>query len=202
MKYQRTYHLSFSNVEDDSKFGDFSHLEGKDIIVTEKMDGENTGITNKLVHARSLDSNNHPSRNWVKGFASNFQYLMKDEEKIFGENLYAAHSVKYESLLSYFYGFALYKGDICSSWDDTVKYFADKNIISVPVLYRGIFNNDKIREIFNSLDLETSEGIVVRNADSFHYNDFEYNVFKAVRQNHVITDQHWTTNWEKNNLFK
>lgn len=35
------------------------------------------------------------------------------------------------------------------------------------------------------------EGFVVRNFESFHYDDFSTNVGKWVRPKHVTTDQHW-----------
>ena len=42
------------------------------------------------------------------------------------------------------------------------------------------------------------EGFVVRNIDSFKYEDFSKNVGKYVRANHVQTNQHWTENWKPN----
>lgn len=36
------------------------------VVITEKMDGENTTLYRDGLHARSLDSRHHPSRNWVK----------------------------------------------------------------------------------------------------------------------------------------
>ncbi len=45
------------------------------------------------------------------------------------------------------------------------------------------------------------EGIVIRNAESFPIEDFQYNVVKYVRANHVQTDQHWKSNWKKAKLI-
>jgi hypothetical protein len=44
------------------------------------------------------------------------------------------------------------------------------------------------------------EGIVSRNADEFAVVDFQQNVFKYVRKNHVKTDEHWTRNWRRAKL--
>ena len=44
------------------------------------------------------------------------------------------------------------------------------------------------------------EGFVVRNVDSFAYEDFSKNVAKYVRKNHVQTDEHWTKNWQPNKV--
>ena len=35
------------------------------------------------------------------------------------------------------------------------------------------------------------EGYVVRNANRFKFEDFQDNIAKYVRANHVTTDQHW-----------
>ena len=57
MKYPRTYHLPFSPgaTKDDKRLsGDwFSHYKGKEVVITEKLDGENSCITRYDVFARS-----------------------------------------------------------------------------------------------------------------------------------------------------
>ena len=42
----------------------------EDLVITEKMDGENTTIHNGGTFARSPDSRYHPSRDWLKAFAA------------------------------------------------------------------------------------------------------------------------------------
>ena len=58
-KYPRTYHLHYSEKKsnnDDKVHINDSHFNGKEVIVTVKMDGENTSIYNDFIHARSLNS--------------------------------------------------------------------------------------------------------------------------------------------------
>ena len=45
------------------------------------------------------------------------------------------------------------------------------------------------------------EGFVVRNADSFNYNDFDKNVGKYVRYQHLKTDANWSKTWENNKII-
>ena len=54
-KYNRTYHLSWSlgATNDDRISNSVDSLLGKEIVITEKLDGENTGMTNDGVYARS-----------------------------------------------------------------------------------------------------------------------------------------------------
>lgn len=196
MKYPRTYHCEWSfGATDDDKIVSTSKLlenfAGKRIIITEKRDGENTTIRNDKCHARSLDSNNHPSRDWVKGLWGNIQYLIPENLRICGENLYAKHSIKYTNLESYFEVFNIWIDDVCLDWENTVFYCNYFNLIHVPVLYDGIFDLSFIQQFHKNLDLNHQEGYVVRLYESFKYNQFQQSVFKWVRQNHVNTDVHW-----------
>ena len=192
IKYPSTPHISKSeSITLDDIMGDASILSGKRIIITEKRDGENTTMYSDHIHARSLDSNNHPSRNYVKGMWATIRYMIPNGYRICGENLYAKHSIYYDSLDSYFEAFNVWDGDVCLDWDSTVEFVTGLGIITVPILYDGIFDERIISDIINSLDTSIQEGVVIRNADSFKHNEFSQNVFKWVRKNHVQTDQHW-----------
>lgn len=193
VKYPRTYHLSFSegSTSDDKFLKDFSSLNGADIVVTLKMDGENTTLYNDHIHARSLDSDNHYSRNWVKQFHSTFAHDIPNNMRICGENMYAKHSIYYPNLESYFYGFSVWENDLCLSWQDTLEYFSLLGIVPVKTLYEGIYDESILLNIAKNLDKNTNEGFVVRLKDSFKYKDFYKCVAKYVRANHVTTSNHW-----------
>ena len=138
-----------------------------------------------------MDSQHHPSRDWVKAFWSTFRHEIPEGFRICGENLYAQHSLRYDDLKSYFYMFSMWEGKRCLSWDETVMWADLLGIEMVPVLYDGIFDEVKIREIAEGLDPEKVEGLVVRVAGEFNYDDFSRAVAKYVRANHVTTDTHW-----------
>ena len=57
-KYPRTPHLPFSpgGTKDDRRLRDINCFVGKEVVVTEKMDGENTSIYRDYYHARSINS--------------------------------------------------------------------------------------------------------------------------------------------------
>lgn len=188
-KYPRTPHLPWSKGAslDDIVLSECLMFEDKNIVITEKMDGENTTMYCDHIHARSVDSANHPSRNWVKNFWNTIRHDIPHNMRICGENLYAKHSLGYTNLPSFFLGFSVWIDDKCLSWDETQEWFSLLQIHSVPVLYRGRFNLDKL-PIINS---EKQEGYVIRNADSFYYSDFNKNVAKYVRAGHVTTEEHW-----------
>lgn len=192
-KYPKTMHLPWSPglQNDDRLIEDLSVLQGlTDIVITEKMDGENATLYHDHYHARSLDSRHHPSRDWIKAFHGNLKYRIVDDFRICGENMYAEHSIRYDELESYFMGFSVWNNhtNMCWPWDDTVYLFESLDIKPVRVLYRGPWN----QSWFDNYELpDGSEGYVVRNANEFHFDDFKTNVAKFVRKDHVQTDEHW-----------
>lgn len=194
IKYPRTFHLPWSagKSSDDKVLSSIDHFLDKEVIVSEKMDGENTSLYKDYIHARSIDSRNHSSRNWVKNFWNNIGQDIPKGWRICGENLYAQHSIKYNNLKSYFYGFSIWdENNVCLSWEETIEWFTLLNIVPVPVLYKGLFNIDIVKIIQKELDKDKIEGYIIRLADSFKYNNFKYSIAKYVRKNHVQTDKHW-----------
>lgn len=86
----------------------------------------------------------------------------------------------------------------CLSWSDTKIWLELLDIPSVPVLYKGTWDETVIRSLYNSdIDIATREGYVVRLADSFHYKDFKQSVAKFVRKDHVSTSKHWMYGYGK-----
>jgi hypothetical protein len=191
-KYPRTFHLPWSgNMNDDDRMVDkVNHLIGQEVVVTEKMDGENTTMYPDYIHARSIDGRNHPSRAWVKNFWGQICGDIPEGYRICGENLYAKHSIGYDDLSTYFMGFSMWHNDVCLSWDETLEWFELLGITPVPVLYRGPFSEEAVKASWKkSRDL--SEGYVVRIADAFKLKDFKQSINKYVRTNHIQTVKHW-----------
>lgn len=195
IKYPRTYHLEWSEgkTSDDKTLYDLSSFIGKEIVITLKLDGENTTMMKDSFYARSLDSNNHPSRNLVKGIWGNIKHEIPDNWRICGENLYAKHSIEYNDLSSYFMVFSIWnEKNECLSVDDTLEYCKLLGLEHVPILYRAKFNEYFLQN-FGIIDTEKDEGYVIRLCGSFKFDDFSKSVAKWVRKNHVTTDEHWTT---------
>lgn len=189
-KYPRTPHVPWSEgASEDDIFSNIEPLIGKKIVVTEKMDGENTTMYPDYIHARSLDSANHPSRNRVKSIWGEIRHHIPENWRICGENVYAKHSIQYNDLLDYFLVFSIWEGNKCLSWDDTVSYSSILHLNTVPVLYSGIFDVKYIKNLV--IDKERQEGYVIRLAESFYFEDFNKSIAKYVRKGHVQTDEHW-----------
>ena len=219
MKYPRTYHVPFSPgaTKDDKKLKDgwFEYYRGKEIVFTEKLDGENSCLCQKGVFARSHGAETRSP--WsINLWGDNGLYwkvkgLIDDDLLIFGENLYGEHSIHYEKLRDYFHVFACYNEttDKWWSWDDVKFVSKVLGVPHVPTLWRGIAESeDQIRElIIQTMNMpsaygNTKEGVVIRLANEFDGEDFTNYVCKYVRANHVQTDEHWTRNWKKAELIR
>ncbi len=191
-KYPRTLHLPWSAgyTNDDIVLQNTSHFVGKEVLVTEKLDGENTTMYTDYIHARSLDSRSHISREWVKKFHASICYSIPPDWRFCGENVYATHSIAYENLDSYFYLFSIWNEEnICLNWSQTKEWAELLDLKTPNVFYQGIWNENIISKI--SLDTTSCEGYVVRTTESFSYDSFNQHVAKWVRKGHVMTNDHW-----------
>ncbi|MFC9625959.1 RNA ligase family protein [Streptomyces sp. NPDC056930] len=192
--YPRTPHLPWSPgaTSDDVRIADLSGLTGREIVVTEKLDGENTTLYADGLHARSLDFAHHPSRGWVKALQGRIGARIPEGWRVCGENMFARHSIPYDGLESFFYGFSVWDGEHCLGWDRTVAFLRELGIPVPPVLWRGVFDA-RAEKALRALRPDTGrqEGYVVRPADGFGAPDFGRRVAKWVRPGHVRTDTHW-----------
>ncbi|MFF9400813.1 RNA ligase family protein [Streptomyces sp. NPDC014744] len=192
--YPRTPHLPWSPgaTSDDVRIADLSGLAGREVVVTEKLDGENTTLYADGLHARSLDSAHHPSRGWVKALQGRIGSRIPPGRRVCGENMFARHSIPYNGLESWFYGFSVWDGERCLDWDRTVAFLRGLGIPVPPVLWRGVLDA-RAEKALRALRPDTGrqEGYVVRPADGFDAADFGRLVAKWVRPGHVRTDTHW-----------
>jgi hypothetical protein len=219
-KYGRTYHYPFSpgTTSDDrinyEYWKDLSSI--KEIIHTEKLDGENTCLNRYGVFARSHAAPTvHP---WASYLKQHWELIKKElgELEVFGENLYATHSIEYVDLPHHFFVFAVRDNGYWLSWEETKFYASLLDFPTVPELRlvkpqdRKVFENEihelvKQPSTFDSFDITTQarcsmEGMVSRNTEGYAADEFARSVFKYVRKGHVKTDEHWTRNWKRAKL--
>ena len=199
IKYNRTFHLPWSlgATADDKTLKSTDHFVGQEVVVTEKMDGENTTIYHDgTCHARSLSSTKHPSRDWVRAFAATVGPQLPNGWRLCGESMYAKHAIAYGELPTYFLAFGIYdENNRCLSWADTVEWCALLGVTPVPALYVGTWDEAAIRACYtgkSTYGTATQEGYVVRTTADFAYADFAKHVAKFVRAGHVAEgSDHW-----------
>jgi hypothetical protein len=215
-KYGRTFHYDFSpGTTSDDRINTKWREEVQvfdEILHSEKMDGENTCLSGIGVFARSHAApTRHP---WAEHLKVRHSMMVNDLKEsnleIFGENLYAIHSIIYPRLEDHFYVFGIRVLDKWLSWEETKWYSSFFDLPVVPELLIQPTNNTEIikstvldlcsqESVFGSIQNGTNppisctrEGVVSRNTAEYGVAEFAKNVFKFVRKDHVQTDAHWS----------
>ena len=213
VKAPRTYHLPWSpgKTEDDKTLLDLSCLESQHIVVTIKMEGENTSLYRQGLHARSLEYTSRKDRERIKALHAEIAHDIPEGWRVCGENVWAVHSIEYKDLESFFYVFGVWnEHNICLSWNETEEWAQLLGLKTVPVLYKGAWKPD-LHNLLVKNHIENGtlrfednemEGYVVRVAGEFPYSVFRTHVAKYVREGHVKTQAHWTRSIRPNNLRK
>lgn len=196
IKFPRIAHLPWSpgRSADDLGLCDLNALVAcPEVVVTEKLDGENTTLYPDYHHARSTTAKPHPSRTWLARLHATIRREIPPGFRVCGENIYAEHSIHYRGLPSYFLVFAIFDAATCLSWDETLAWCNATSLSTVPVLYRGPWDLRRVQNCWtgrSAFDGE-QEGYVVRAAGRFSFTDHTTRVAKYVRAHHVQTDEHW-----------
>lgn len=210
IKYPSTSYFTFSpSVDEKDKMRDepyinLSTMVNMDLVFTIKMDGSNVMLDSEKVAARNGISAEHKSFDPLKSIhAIKIKNQIPENLQIFGEWLFAKHSIHYIdnlSLNNYLMIFGIYDKESEYFLDfNTVQDFCKKYDLSTVPVITEIKKNYFIEKELQKFIIKTAEniikkgheGIVVRNADSFKYDDFGKNIAKYVRKNHVQTDIHW-----------
>jgi hypothetical protein len=208
-KYPRTYHFPFSEgaVNDDRIQYDWERLLSHELVITEKLDGENTCIKTSGVYARSHGATNRNP--WAKPVWDIWERIGRTlgDLHLFGENLYAIHSIQYERLDHHFFIFGIRENDTWLSWEAVCEYAYILDLPVAPLVSSGVFSIQEMQTIIQQKQLHgsalggISEGVVARRAAAFPDADFPEAVLKYVRKNHVQTDEHWIRNWKRAPLW-
>ena len=228
-KYFRTPHTPWSlgSTSDDKRVPDVDHLLNVEVVVTEKIDGENQTWTSDGVFARSHDGPpTHASNGWSKTGHASKRHLIDPGLSVYMEYTYALHSIWYRRMAeerAYFHviGVRDDRTGIYWSWDDVEMMAANLDLPTVPVLFRGtcyrphqlstLMPGDGVspsvwggvpirmegRQVLFAAGANPQgsvrEGEVLRVAGAF--TDPAVSIAKAVRPNHVQSDEHWKKNW-------
>lgn len=164
LKYPRTPHLFGSRGTDDDK-----HLSDADsagmladasLIVEEKLDGANVGLhfdrKGKLIlqcRGHLITEGMHPQydlfKQWAAVKQAQWERRLEDRYLLFGEWLYARHSVAYRALPHYFFEFDIYD-KLQSAFLDLEQRLAildGLSIETVPVVHRGAMDRDGLTKL-------------------------------------------------------
>ena len=164
VKYPRTPHLFGSKGTDDDK-----HLNRRDseafiadpsLIVEEKIDGTNVGIhftsKNRMVlqcRGHEITEGMHPQydlfKQWTSVKRPVLEQMLGNKFILYGEWLYAKHSIFYQALPHYFFEFDIYDKDAAHflSLNTRTEMLAGTGLHTVPVLHQGPLDIDQLRAL-------------------------------------------------------
>jgi len=128
-KYGRSLHAPISlGTTSDDRFMPHGYLkafaEMDNIIMTEKLDGQNDATKTSGLFARShVAPTEHP---WDKPLRERWEMIKNDlgDLELFGENMFGVHSIAYKNLESYYYIFGVREKGRWHSWEE-VKFWAN-----------------------------------------------------------------------------
>jgi hypothetical protein len=206
IKHPKMLHLPWSGLvtEDDRKLKTDAVFHKQEVIVTEKIDGENITLAKDYWHPRSLHKKQHWSRDYVQGLHGRIGYQIPEGYRICGENCYATHTIQYDRLPHYFLVHSIWRQRVCLSWDDSLLLAESLGLTMVPLLYRGLYDLEAIQSAVCAMRLRsicatgpgTQEGYVIRLARSFNLSHFAESVGKyvnpAFRQAFDEAEDHWS----------
>lgn len=199
IKFPRTTHLPWSPgyTVDDVRARWVDSLWGTEVVVTEKLDGENTSVGRDFVHARSTFGRKSESLGFARNVAAGFQLLLPTNLTLVFENLYAVHGIHYDCEPRLVL-IAAYEqrpdGLFVLSWDEITEWGNETGQRVAPVLYRGDFVVPLPSSCFTRQSMlgGEQEGYVVRLVGEFPLTEYGTNVFKFVRAGHVAENaEHW-----------
>lgn len=164
VKYPRTPHLFGSRGTDDDKHLDPEEsarlIADDSLIVEEKLDGTNVGLhftsAGRMVlqcRGHEITSGMHPQydlfKQWTSVKRPLLESLLADRFILFGEWLYARHSVHYLQLDHYFFEFDIYDKPVGVFLDlnQRLELLEGTNLCTVPVLHRGPASVDELRKL-------------------------------------------------------
>src|SRR5438067_2021282 len=163
-KYPRTPHLFGSRGTDDDKhLGQQESLDfiaDSSLIVEEKLDGTNVGIhftsAGRIVlqcRGHEITTGMHAQydlfKQWTMGKRPVLEAMLENRLLLFGEWLYARHSVHYRRLPHYFFEFDIYDKDTGQflGLESRLKLIEGTGIHTVPVIHRGAATPEELRSV-------------------------------------------------------
>lgn len=156
-KYPRTPHLQGSRYQPGDKGEPVAYVElaGKTIVVEEKLDAANAGLSFDAGGQLLLQSRGHYLdvdrlggrerqfnlfKQWARAQESRLLDVLEDRYVMYGEFMYAKHSVYYDALPHLFCEFDIWDRRAEVFLDTATRHalLADVPVVSVPVLHAGL----------------------------------------------------------------
>jgi predicted kinase len=212
LKFPRTSHaLNLGGAtRDDKVFCEtdlLPFLNNPFVVIEEKLDGANMGIffdeQNEIrIQNRShfISSNYHPQfaplDKWIYQHMEDLWQILNDKSYIlYGEWLYATHSIHYSTLPSWFIAYDIYDRKLQKflSRTELENIICPTNICLAPIIYRGIIHSvEHLKSFVNGPSQYNShhrEGVVIRRYNN--QDDYLLERCKLVRSDFIAGNERW-----------
>jgi RNA ligase len=164
IKYPRTPHVFGSTGTDDDKHLGFEESEifcaDPSLIGEEKLDGTNVGIhfssKGRMVlqcRGHEITEGMHPQydlfKQWVSVKRPVFEAMLGKQYILYGEWVYARHTIHYRKLPHFFFEFDIYDKDAEAFLDleSRLILLHGSGLQTVPVIHRGPANLEQLRQL-------------------------------------------------------
>lgn len=154
LKYPRTPHIEGSRLQVGDDASDqvaLQALAGRRVVIEEKLDGANTGVSFSAAGELRLQSRGHYLaggarerqfnlfKQWAVAHEARLLALLEDRYVMYGEWTFSKHSVFYDRLPHHFHEFDIYdrRADCFLSTPRRHALLAGAPVLPVPVLYAG-----------------------------------------------------------------
>ncbi|MGN1235385.1 MAG: RNA ligase family protein [Christensenellaceae bacterium] len=178
-KYPRTPHLEGSRLQpgdEDLSQVRFSEIAGKRLVVEEKIDGANSAISFSSKGDLYLQSRGHYltggyrerhyhlMKQWANVHRESFYSVLGNRYIMYGEWMYAKHTVFYDALPAYFMEFDIYDRErgIYLDTPSRRELTSRMPVCSVPVLAEGQFRRkEEITRLIGPSLYKTEDSLMV-----------------------------------------
>ncbi len=160
LKYPRTPHLEGSRLQpgdEDLSQVSFEELTGRHLVIEEKIDGANTAVSFDTDGTLLLQSRGHylmggyrekhynPFKQWASVHIGSLRQALGSRYIMYGEWMYAKHSIYYDALPHYFMEFDIFDRETGRFLDTPSRRMITRvlPVCSVPVLAEGAWHSVK-----------------------------------------------------------
>ena len=158
IKYPRTPHIQGSRLQpgdEDLRQRRFIEIEGRNVVLEEKIDGANSAISFTDEGELRLQSRGHflvggarekhydLMKQWAAVHKDKFYEVLGDRYVMYGEWMYAKHAIYYDLLPNYFMEFDILDRETDRFLDTPSRHALIRNlpVSSCPVLASGTFSS-------------------------------------------------------------
>ena len=219
-KFPRTQHIfNIGGATVDDRILDVhdcdTFMKEDDVFIAEKVDGAQLGISMDenykiMIQNRShyVNSKSHSQfeklDKWIIDHTEALYQILDQDTILFGEWLYATHSIAYTELPDYFLAFDLYnkKKRLFYNRDKLVEALTDTNVHYVREMYRGkLTNKSQLLSMIEQKSVYTDgrvEGVYLK----IFENDYVKARCKLVRNDFICGNEHWGKGIMQKNSIK